>query len=106
MLNGKLYKNLFLEIGTPKYFSTSAKKLKNYFEKPAAFLDRDGVINYDKGYVYKKNDFKFRNGVLKGLKFLIKKGIISLLLQSGRNSKGLFKETDFKKPPLFKNSPI
>ena len=28
-------------------------------EKPAAFLDRDGVINYDYGYIFKFEDFKF-----------------------------------------------
>ena len=27
-------------------------------KKPAAFLDRDGVINYDYGYVYKFKEFK------------------------------------------------
>ena len=37
-------------------------------KKPAAFLDRDGVINYDYGYVYKLKDFKFRPGVIQGLK--------------------------------------
>ena len=33
--------------------------------KKAAFLDRDGVINYDYGYVYKLEDFKFCEGILK-----------------------------------------
>ena len=27
-------------------------------KKPAVFLDRDGVVNYDYGYVYKYKDFK------------------------------------------------
>ena len=97
MLTGKLYKNFFLDIGTPKYFSTSAKKLKNYFEKPAAFLDRDGVINYDSGYVYKKKDFKFRKGVIKGLKYLIKKKFyIFIITNQAGIAKGKYSENDFK----------
>ena len=55
-----------------------------YEKKPAAFLDRDGVINYDYGYVFKYEDFKLRPGVIKGLKYL-KKIIIEFLItnQSG-----------------------
>jgi len=41
-------------------------------KKPAVFLDRDGVINYDYGYVYKYKNFKLRPGVIKGLKLLTK----------------------------------
>jgi len=37
-------------------------------KKPAVFLDRDGVINYDYGYVYRYKDFRLRPGVIKGLK--------------------------------------
>ena len=29
------------------------------------FLDRDGVINYDFGYVYLEKDFKFRDEIFK-----------------------------------------
>ena len=35
----------------------SKKKLTN--QKPALFLDRDGVINKDFGYVYKVKDLKY-----------------------------------------------
>ena len=45
----------------------SKKKIK------AAFLDRDGVINVDKGYLSKFTDIKFRTGVLSGLKLLNRK---------------------------------
>lgn len=34
------------------------------------FLDRDGTINYDYGYVHEKNKLKFLPGVIEGLKKL------------------------------------
>ena len=38
--------------------------------KPAAFLDRDGVINVDKGYVYKIEEFEWINGAVDAIKLL------------------------------------
>jgi len=66
-------------------------------KKPGAFLDRDGVINYDIGYLYKYEDFKLRPGVIKGLKFLIKKKyrIFIVTNQSGI-AKGFFTKEDLK----------
>ena len=29
-------------------------------KRSAVFLDRDGTINYDKGYTYKFTEFRFR----------------------------------------------
>ena len=64
-------------------------------KKPAAFLDRDGVINYDFGYVYKYEDFKLRPGVVKGLKLLNKNNyrIFIVSNQSGI-ARGFFKKKD------------
>ena len=98
LVNGKIYKNFFIDIGTPKYLKISEKKLKNYFKRPAAFLDRDGVINYDLGYVHKVKDFKFKKGVIEGLKYLNKKNyLIFLVTNQAGIAKGLFKEKDFIK---------
>ena len=69
---GKKFNEFFFDIGTPKNFLKADKLSYKHFFKPAAFLDRDGVINFDKGYVHNKKDFKFRPGVVKGLKFLSK----------------------------------
>ena len=102
LLTGKIYKNFFLDIGTPKYFNVSAKRLKDYFSRPAAFLDRDGVINHDSGYVYKKKDFRFRKGVIKGLKYLIKKKYyIFIITNQAGIAKGIYNENDFKKLHLY-----
>jgi len=64
-------------------------------KKPAVFLDRDGVINYDYGYVYKYKDFKLKPGVIKGLKLLTKNNyrIFIITNQSGI-ARGFFKVKD------------
>ena len=69
-ISGIKTKNFFLDIGTPENFKKAKKIISKKFIKRAAFLDRDGVINFDKGYVHKIKDFKFRPNVIKGLKFL------------------------------------
>ena len=72
-VNGKIFKDFFLDIGTEKYYKKTSNLLIKNLKKPAAFLDRDGVINYNYGYVHSKKKFKFKYGVLKGLKYLTKK---------------------------------
>ena len=98
LLTGKFFKDFFIDIGTPKYLKNSEKKLLNQFKKPAVFLDRDGVINHDYGYVYKRKDFKFKKGVLKGLQYLISKNyFIFIVTNQAGIAKGFFKESDFFK---------
>jgi D-glycero-D-manno-heptose 1,7-bisphosphate phosphatase len=55
------------------------------FVNKAAFLDRDGVINYDYGYVGKIKDFVFMPKVILGLKIIQELGfkIIIITNQSG-----------------------
>ena len=95
---GKLFKNFFIDIGTPKNFKRAKNTLLLYFKRPAVFLDRDGVINHDYKYVYKYKDFKFRKGVLKGLDFLIKKNFYLFIITNQAGiAKNVFKERDFLK---------
>jgi len=65
--------NFFSDIGTDENLKFAKKKLPNVLKKKACFLDRDGVINYDYGYVNNFKNFKFKQGVLNGLKLLVKK---------------------------------
>ncbi len=96
LLSGKIFSNFFLDIGTPKDYKKANNLLYKNFYKPAAFLDRDGVINYKKNYVYKKKDFKFKKGVIKGLKLLNQKGYyIFIVTNQAGIGKNIFKEKDF-----------
>ena len=73
------------------------KKLK-YYGKQAVFLDRDGTINYDKGYTYKFSEFKFRPFVIKGLKYLSKrKYLIFIITNQAGIAKGKFEISDLLK---------
>ena len=72
------------------------KKIKK--TKSAVFLDRDGTINYDKGYTYKFSEFKFRPHVLKGLKYLTKKKYLLFIVTNQAGiAKGKFKLSDLLK---------
>ena len=50
-------------------------KVKNFFSKiysKSIILDRDGVINVNKGYVGYKKDFIFQPGAIRAIKYLNK----------------------------------
>jgi len=53
--------------------------------RPAAFLDRDGVINEDRGYVHRWQDFAFVAGAVDGLRRLQAAGyaLVVVTNQSG-----------------------
>ena len=48
--------------------------------KKAAFLDRDGVINEDIGYVHKIRDFKWIKGAIEALKVLKKNNFLIIII--------------------------
>ncbi|WP_228711060.1 D-glycero-beta-D-manno-heptose 1,7-bisphosphate 7-phosphatase [Arcobacter cloacae] len=60
------------------------------------FLDRDGVINHDHGYVYEIEKFEFIDGVFDACKYFISLGyeIIVITNQSGIG-RGYYTQDDF-----------
>lgn len=66
--------------------------------KKIIFLDRDGVINVDKHYVYKIEDFEFEKNAVPGLKKLFENGFEFIIVtnQSGIG-RGYYSESDYKK---------
>lgn len=62
----------------------------------AAFLDRDGVINVDHGYVHTKEDFEWIPGVKEAARMLHEAGYLLIVVtnQSGI-ARGMFTEEEF-----------
>ena len=97
IVKGILFKNFFLDIGTPKNYFLAQRKLIKYMTRPAIFLDRDGTINEDKGYTYKVKDLKFLKGVIKGLKLITKKKFyIFIVTNQAGIAKGYFTIKQFE----------
>ena len=78
-----------------KKINKEKRRIGTFLKRPAVFLDRDGTINYDYGYVYKYSEFKLRPHVLKGLRYLTKnKYLIFIVTNQAGIAKGKFKISD------------
>lgn len=66
--------------------------------RKAGFLDRDGVINVDHGYVYRWEDFEFVPGAIAGMRRLQQAGyaLVVVTNQSGI-ARGMYGEADFQR---------
>lgn len=67
--------------------------------KPKAlFLDRDGVINLDKGHVYKIEDFEFINNIFKVCLYFQQQGYLIIIITNQAGiAKGYYNHHDFNK---------
>lgn len=74
-------------------------------KKRAVFLDRDGVINKDRGYVHKKDDFEFIDGIFELVAAAKHAGytVVVVTNQSGIG-RGLFSEAQFLDTMAWVNS--
>ena len=91
----------FIDIGLPESYATAQKELKSViYGNPvnhALFLDRDGVINQDIGYLYKKEDCVFMPGIFDFCRKYKNNGykLIIVTNQAGI-AKGKYSEQDYR----------
>ena len=92
----KFYNVKSIDIGTPKSLKLAKNFIKKIIIKPCAFLDKDGVINEDLGYVHKKKNTLWKKNIFKAVKFLNDNGyrVIVVTNQAGI-AKGYYSEKTF-----------
>jgi len=62
----------------------------------ALFLDRDGVINKEKNYVFKIEDFEFIDGIFDFCEYFQRKGyLIFVITNQAGIARGFYSENDF-----------
>ena len=66
-------------------------------QNKALFLDRDGTINVEKNYVFRIEDFEFREGIFELVREYSSQGyLIFVVTNQAGIAKGLYTEEDFQ----------
>lgn len=97
MIEGYISKNFFIDFGTPKNFLRAKKNLVKRFYKPALFLDRDGVINYDFGHVSDIKNVSFYTNIFKLMNKFINDYHIFIVTNQSAIGRGYISEKKFRK---------
>lgn len=91
-----IFDNYFIDIGIPQDYAKAQKDLVHVKNK-ALFLDRDGVVNKEKSYLHKIEDFEFLDGVFETCRaFQAKSYLIIIITNQAGIARGKYTEKDYQ----------
>lgn len=93
-LGGVSSSGYFLDIGLPETLAIARDELPRR-KRAAMFLDRDGVLNIDKAYVHKPEDWEWVDGAVDTIKAANDKGLAVIVITNQAGvGRGYYKEAD------------
>jgi len=98
LVSGLACNGFFIDIGVPDDLEKSRVLVPRWRHKPAVFFDRDGVLNYDRGYVHTAQEFKWVPGAIEAVKKVNDAGYLAIVITNQAGiARGYYTEKDFLK---------
>lgn len=97
-VRGAVYSGHFIDIGIPADLARAQTLMPSWERRPTAFLDRDGVLNRDHGYVHRSEDFEWLPGAREAIKHLNDAGYLAVVVSNQAGiARGLYAPADVER---------
>lgn len=93
---GAVYTGEFIDIGVPDALAVADARVAEWRDKPMVLLDRDGVLNEDRGWVHSADEFAWLPGAVEGVKWLNDSGCLAVVVTNQAGiARGLYTEDEY-----------
>jgi D,D-heptose 1,7-bisphosphate phosphatase len=91
------YGGWFVDIGVPEALDAGRREAGRWRGRPAVLLDRDGVLNEDRGHVHAPGEFGWMPGAVEAVKWLNDEGYLVMVVTNQAGiARGLYTEDEYR----------